>query len=51
MSQLDAFELEEWTESLDAVLRHNGPEATGELTKQLSEHAESARVPDRKSVV
>ena len=45
MSQLDAFELEEWTESLDAVLRHNGPEATGELIKQLSEHAESARVP------
>ena len=45
MSQLDAFELEEWTESLDAVLRHNGPQATGELIKQLSEHAESARVP------
>ena len=43
MSTLDSIEIEEWTQSLDAVLRTNGPEATSELLRQLSEHAEAAR--------
>ncbi|MEC8112829.1 MAG: hypothetical protein VX121_08745, partial [Pseudomonadota bacterium] len=42
MSQLEATELEEWTESLDAVLRVNGPAATSQLLAHLSEHAQSA---------
>ena len=45
MSQLEATEVEEWTESLDSVLRVNGPAATSELLRHLSEHAQSARVP------
>ena len=45
MSTLDSIEIDEWTESLDAVLRANGPEATSELLRYLSEHAEAARVP------
>ena len=45
MSTLDSIEIDEWTESLDAVLRANGPEASSELLRHLSEHAEAARVP------
>ena len=45
MSQLEATELEEWTDSLDSVLRVNGPAATSQLLAHLSEHAQSARVP------
>ena len=45
MSQLEATEVEEWTESLDSVLRVNGPAATSQLLRHLSEHAQSARVP------
>ena len=45
MSQLEATEGEEWTESLDSVLRVNGPAATSQLLRHLSEHAQSARVP------
>ena len=45
MSQLEATELEEWTDSLDSVLRVNGPAATSQLLAHLSEYAQSARVP------
>jgi pyruvate dehydrogenase E1 component len=45
MAQLDVTEIDEWTESLDAVLRFNGPAATGQLLRQLSEHAQASRVP------
>ena len=45
MSQLEATEVEEWTESLDSVLRVNGPAATSQLLRHLSEHAQGARVP------
>ena len=45
MAQLDVTEMDEWTESLDAVLRFNGPAATSELLRHLSEHAQSSRVP------
>ena len=45
MEKLDAIEVDEWTESLDSVLRFNGPAATGQLLRHLSEHAQSSRVP------
>ena len=45
VKKLDAIEVDEWTESLDSVLRFNGPAATGQLLRHLSEHAQSSRVP------
>ena len=45
MEKLDATEVDEWTQSLDSVLRFNGPTATGQLLRHLSEHAQSSRVP------
>ena len=45
MAQLDATEIDEWTESLEAVLRFNGAEAAGELLRHLSDRAQSSRVP------
>ena len=45
VEKLDAIEVDEWTESLDSVLRFNGPAATGQLLRHLSEHAQSSRVP------
>ena len=45
MTKLDTTEVDEWTQSLDSVLRFNGPAATGQLLRHLSEHAQSSRVP------
>jgi len=45
MAQLDSVEVDEWTESLDSVLRYSGPVATGQLLRHLAEHAQAARVP------
>ena len=45
MEKLDSTEVDEWIESLDSVLRNNGPNATSDLIRQLSEHAQSASIP------
>ncbi|MCS6804580.1 MAG: pyruvate dehydrogenase (acetyl-transferring), homodimeric type [Acidobacteriota bacterium] len=43
-SEIEAFETQEWIESLDYVLQHSGPERVKRLIQQLQFHAQQAGV-------
>ncbi|NCZ64754.1 MAG: pyruvate dehydrogenase (acetyl-transferring), homodimeric type, partial [Cellvibrionales bacterium] len=42
---VDAQERQEWLDSLDAVVRHGGIEAGGEIVNSLAQHAQNSGVP------
>ena len=42
---VDAQERQEWLDALDAVVRHGGIQAGGEIVSSLAQHAENSGVP------
>ena len=42
---VDAQERQEWLDALDAVVRHGGIQAGGEIVSSLAQHAENTGVP------
>ncbi len=45
--EVQEVEIQEWVESLDEVLRDEGPEIVSEILERLRAHAQSAGVPTR----
>jgi pyruvate dehydrogenase E1 component len=47
---LDPQELQEWRDSLDAIIKHQGLAAAGEMLKSLAQHAQMTGVPQPSAI-